>query len=386
MLPSIKKVALLVLFSCCFSCIVFAKSAPPSLGAEGAILMDAATGQVLYEKNAYKQLAPASTTKMITAILAIESGRLDEKITVSKNAANTPGSTMHLEEGQIITIRELLTGLLMRSGNDGAIAIAESIGGSVDGFVEMMNKKASEIGAYNTYFRNPHGLSAPGHHSTAFDLAWIARYAMNNPIFAEIVGTRNTSIDWQDSNGDEHERDLKNTNKLLWMLEEADGVKTGTTNEAGPCLVSSATKNGQRLIAVTLHDPARWKDSQALLEWGFKEFSLFQYGNAGDQVGDVKVEKGVIDHLRPILTEDAAMVVEKDNHDKIDTTIDLPDKIKSPIYKGQQIGELKFIKDGKIIKSFALLSPRDVEERTLVNLFFQELTNLFRLFAGWGIL
>lgn len=386
MLPSIQKIALIFTLLWLFAAGALAKGAPPSVGAEGAILMDARTGQVLFEKNAYKQLAPASTTKIMTAILAIESGRLEEKATVSKNAASTSGSTMHLEEGQVITVRELLTGLMLRSGNDGAVAIAETIAGSVDSFVEMMNQKAAEIGAYNTQFRNPHGLSAPGHHSTAFDLAWITRYAMNNPTFAEIVNTRHTSIDWQDSSGTEHERNLKNTNKLLWMLEEADGVKTGTTNEAGPCLVSSATKNNQRLIAVTLRDPARWKDSQALLEWGFSSFLLFEYAAAGDDVGEIRVENGLSERLRPILTEDAAMVTEKIATKEIEAVIDLPEKIKAPVYQGQKVGVLNFVKDGKIVKTFDLVAPREVGEKTLIGMLFQQLANLFRLFSGWNLL
>ena len=365
---------------------VFAQAPAPSINAHGAILMDGKTGQVLYEKNAYKQLAPASTTKIMTAIIAIESGRLDEEVTVSKNAANTPGSSMHLQEGQIITIRELLTGLLMRSGNDSAIAIAETIGGSVDKFVELMNKKASEIGADNTTFRNPHGLSAPGHKSTAFDLAWITRYAMNNPTFAEIVSTKNTSIDWEDMKGNEHEQNLKNTNKLLWMLEEADGVKTGTTNEAGPCLVSSATKNNQRLIAVTLHDPSRWQDSQALLEWGFKNFSLFQYANLGDIMGDLSIENGFSDKFSPILAEDATIVIENGTKDKIKVTVDLPEKIKAPVYQGQKVGELTLLKDGKKIKSFDLISGEDIEEKTFIRMFLHQLTSIFKYFSSLGFI
>lgn len=358
----------------------------PAINADGAILMDGKTGQVLYEKNAYKQLAPASTTKIMTAIIAIESGRLNEKTTISKNAANTAGSTMHLQEGQSITIRELLTGLLMRSGNDSAVAIAETLSGNVDDFVELMNKKASEIGAYQTHFRNPHGLSAPGHKSTAFDLAWITRYAMNLPTFAEIVGTKNTRIDWQDSRGQEHEQDLKNTNKLLWMLEEADGVKTGTTNEAGPCLVSSATKNDQRLIAVTLRDPARWQDSQALLEWGFKNFSLYEYADFGDTIGDVAVENGFDEKMNPVLAEAAAIVINNKEKEKFEVIADLPEKIKAPVHQGQKVGELNFYKEGKKIKSFDLVAAEEIEEKTFVRMLLHQLANLFKFFSNLGIL
>lgn len=389
MLPWIKKLTFVFIFMLlpCFAGIALAKSTPPTINAGGAILLDARTGEVLFEKNAYKHLAPASTTKIMTAIIAIESGRLDEKTTVSKNAAGTSGSSMHLETGQIITLRELLTGLLLRSGNDSAIAIAEFISGSVDDFVVLMNKKAGEIGAYNTHFRNPHGLSAPGHQSTAFDLAWLARYAMNNPVFADIVNTKNTSIDWQDSRGKESERSLKNTNKLLWMLEEADGIKTGTTTEAGPCLVSSATKDNQRLIAVTLHDVSRWQDSQQLLQWGFENFSLFEHAAAGQIMGTIRVEGGVADSFTAGLATDAAMVIDDSGQkENVIVQTNLPDKIKAPVYQGQKVGEVNFLINDKVVKSFDLLATSAVEEKTIVRLFLNQLTSLFRFFSGWGLL
>ena len=363
-----------------------AQAPPPRIQADGAVLMDARTGQVLFEKNAYKSLAPASTTKIMTAILAIESGRLDEKTTVSKNAASTNGSTMHLEEGQVITLRELLNGLMLRSGNDSAVAIAEFIAGTVDNFVEMMNEKAAELGAYNTHFRNPHGLSAPGHRSTAYDLAWITRYAMHNRTFADIVNTKHASIDWQDSRGNEHARSLKNTNKLLWMLEEADGVKTGTTSEAGPCLVSSATKDDQRLIAVTLRDPRRWEDSQKLLEWGFANYALYDYAPAGETLGEIRVEDGFVERLDAVLDADAAMVVERAAKGKITAQVDLPETVKAPVYQGQKLGELQFSADGKVIRTFDLVAKSDSEEKTVVRYFLHQLADLFQYFAKWGLL
>lgn len=387
MIPWIRTTALAALICIFTVSLALAKAAPPAVDAGGAILIDAKTGQVLFEKNAYKQLAPASTTKIMTAILAIESGRLDEKMTISKRAASTPGSSMHLEEGQVISLREVLTGLMLRSGNDGAVAIAEFIGGgSMDKFVEMMNQKAGEIGAYNTQFRNPHGLSAPGHYSTAYDLAWLARYAMNNPTFADIVNTRKTRIDYQDSRGKERERDLKNTNKLLWMLEEADGVKTGTTNEAGPCLVSSATKNNHRLIAVTLRDKSRWEDSQRLLEWGFDNFSLFEHGAEGEVIGQIRVENGIEDSLNAVLASDAAMVTEGAANEKIRVQVDMPGTIKAPVYQGQKVGEVSFRIGDQIVKTFDLTAENSVEEKTIVRMFLNQLTGLFRFFSGLGLL
>ena len=365
-----------------------AKPLQPNITAAGAILMDAKTGQVLFEKNANKQLAPASTTKIMTAIIAIESNRLDEKTTISQNAASVTGSTMHLQEGQLISLRELVTGLMMRSGNDAAVAIAEFLSGSVDKFVVQMNKKARTIGAIHTKFQNPHGLPIPDHYSTAYDLAWIARYAMNNATFAEIVSTRNTNIDWEDSSGNEHAQSLKNTNKLLWMLDEADGIKTGTTNEAGPCLVSSATKDNQRLIAVTLNDKNRWEDSQTLLNWGFDTYDLYEYPideELNNEINRVSVEDGIEDTVKIQPGEDPVVVIEAGKSKNIITKIDLPKTIKAPVQQGQKIGKIHFIANDKTLRTIDLVAASDVEEKTLARFLFNYLTTIFKLFSSWGI-
>lgn len=367
---------------------VIAKPAQLEINAAGAILIDAKTGQVLYEKNSNKQLAPASTTKIMTAILAIESNRLDEKTTISKNAASVQGSTMHLQEGQLISLRELVTGLMMRSGNDAAIAIAEFLSGSVDKFIVEMNKKTREIGAIHTKFQNPHGLPTKDHYSTAYDLAWIARYAMNNPTFAEIVSTRNTSIDWEDSAGNEHEQNLKNTNKLLWMLDEADGIKTGTTNEAGPCLVSSATKDDQRLIAVTLNDKNRWEDSQKLLNWGFETFDLYEYPieeELSNEINRIAVEYGIDTTVKLEASEEPFVVIPKGKRENLIVKTNVPKKINAPVYQGQKIGEVHFIMNDKTLRTIDLVAANNVEERTLANFLLNYLTTIFKLFSSWGI-
>lgn len=363
-----------------------AQAAPPDIKAGAAVLIDAKTGQILYEKNAHTRLAPASTTKILTAIIAIESGRLDEEVKVSARAAGTAGSSMHLQIGQKILLRELVTGLMMRSGNDAAVAIAEYLAGSVEDFVIMMNSKAQSLGAYNSHFRNPHGLTAAGHYSSAFDLAWLARYAMLNPLFADIVSTRETSIDWFDQRGREHDQNLKNTNKLLWMLEEADGVKTGTTGEAGPCLVSSATRDNQKLIAVVLHDHARWYDSMILLKWGFTNFKLFDYAAQGDVVNTIPVEQGLTSEIDAIVADQAALVVESNNYAAVTVEVDLPETIKAPVYQGQKIGEIVFFINEKAVKTVDIVAAQEVEERTPVRIFLNHLTNWFRQLSAWGLL
>jgi len=307
-------------------------------------------------------------------------------VEVSLRAAGTGGSSMHLYAGQKLSLRELVTGLLLRSGNDAAVAIAEHLAGSVDAFVLTMNAKAQSLGAVNSSFRNPHGLTAVSHYSTAFDLAWISRYAITNPIFASIVNTRETTIDWLDRRGKEKDVNLRNTNKLLWMLEDADGVKTGTTGEAGPCLVSSATRGNQRLIAVVLHDHSRWQDSMQLLKYGFDNFDIYEYAEAGDIVGPIPVEDGMTDAVDVYINQVAAVIVRPEDYPHVTVELDLPEKIKAPVYQGQKIGEVIFFVREKAVKTVDIISTKDVAEQTPTSVFFDHLLYLFRIVSGWGIL
>ena len=361
-------------------------AAPPILSAQGAILMDAKTGQVLYERNMNKKLAPASTTKIMTAIIAIESGRLDETTRVSAHAAATAGSSLNLYPGQIITLHELVTGLLLRSGNDAAVAIAEHLAGSVDAFVEMMNKKARSLGAIHTQFRNPHGLSAPNHLSTAFDLALMARYALLHPTFSQIVSTKETNIEWLDRKGQNHDRNIRNTNKLLWMLSDADGVKTGTTNMAGPCLVSSATRDNQRLIAVVLHDHARWYDSMQLLKYGFEQYELYEYAEDGAVFAAVPIENGMTDMVDALVAGAGSLVVTASDYPAVTVEVDLPEKIKAPVYQGQKIGEIVFYVQEKAVKTVDLVAGSAVEENTISKILLRHWLSTMQRLAGWGLL
>ncbi len=380
---------------CCFSilfitCAVLMTNpvwaAPPTLSAQGAILMDAKTGQILLDRNMNKKLAPASTTKIMTAIIAIESGRLDETARVSGHAAATRGSSLDLYPGQLITLRELLTGLLLRSGNDAAVAIAEHLAGSVDAFVELMNKKAISIGAIHTHFENPHGLSTPNHLSTAFDLATITRYALLNPTFSQIVSTKETTIEWLDRKGKSHDRNLRNTNKLLWMLPDADGVKTGTTSQAGPCLISSATRDNQKLIAVILHDHSRWYDSMQLLKYGFDNYELYEYAEDGAVFAALPIEDGMTAMVDALVASPAALVVTATDYPTITVEIDLPEKIKAPVYQGQKIGEIIFYSQDKAVKTVDLVAGSSVEESTLSRILLRHWLNTMRQLSGWGLL
>lgn len=363
-----------------------AQAAIPGVKAQSAILIDAKTGQVLFEKNAARHSAPASTTKILTAIIAIESGRLDEVVKVSPKAAATTGSSMHLYPRQLLTLRELVTGLLLRSGNDAAVAIAEHLSGSVDDFVVVMNRRAQELGAYNTNFRNPHGLSAPGHYSTAADLARLTRYALTNPVFAEIVNTRETTIEWLDRSGRERDIPLRNTNKLLWMFEDADGVKTGTTGEAGPCLVSSATRGNQKLIAVVLHDHSRWVDSMQLLKYGFDTYELYSFAEEGEIISTLGVSRGLEPELDAVLAAPAALVTAAADYPDVSVEVILPETIKAPVYQGQKIGEVIFFIRDKAVKTVDIVAAQDIGEKTVAGMLLSQLMKTLRCLASWGLL
>ncbi|MBW3113377.1 D-alanyl-D-alanine carboxypeptidase [Bacillus sp. MCCB 382] len=245
--------------------------AAPSVSSQRAILMDQETGRILYEKDAHTKSRIASITKIMTAVLAVESGKMDQVVTVSQNAAGTEGSSLYLKAGEKIKLEDLVYGLMLRSGNDAAVAIAEFVGGSLDGFVYMMNEKATEIGMENTHFSNPHGLDDhEDHYSTAYDMAVLTRYSMKNDVYKEIAGTKVHTAPNPDEKWD---RKWKNKNRLLTELYKfSTGGKTGYTKLAKRTLVSTATKDGEDLIAVTLNGPDDWNDHISMFEYGFKQY------------------------------------------------------------------------------------------------------------------
>ncbi len=256
---------------------------PASVTAAAAVLMDVTTGDILFGKQADAKRPPASTTKIMTAILGLELGRPDEVVTVSKKAAAVGEATLHLDPGEKITLYELITGALVRSGNDACVAISEHISGSEEQFVKLMNKKALILGAQNTNFVNTNGLPRKEHYSTAKDLALMARHGLQIPQFGSITRQKETEIHFLEP---DVFMDLRNTNKLLWNYPYANGVKTGTTTAAGKCLVSSATKDGRQLLAVVLNAPDRFGDAKKLLEWGFERTETVRVVEAGQAIAD----------------------------------------------------------------------------------------------------
>lgn len=261
------------------------KAAPPQINiyAETAALIDVKSGRLLHNVDGDKRMRIASLTKIMTAIVAIEQGQLSDSVEISRQAFGKEGSSLYLKLGEEMSLHHLLYGLMLRSGNDAAVAIAEHVGGSVEGFAYLMNRKAEEIGMDNSQFMNPHGLDQEGHYSTANDMAKLTAYALKNPVFQEIVKTEKKQVARPEEKWDAV---WHNKNKMLHFYPGADGVKTGYTKLAKRCLVSSATQDGQQLAVVTLNDPNDWVDHKKLLDFGFAHYPIQEIIKQGETAGE----------------------------------------------------------------------------------------------------
>lgn len=393
-------------------------SKAPTITADAAVLMEAHTGALLYSRNGLKPRSPASLTKIMTAVVAIESGRMSELVEVPAWATWVEGSTAGLAPGERYTLEELVYALMLPSGNDAALAIAAHLGGGVDGFASLMNQKARTIGALHTHFKNPHGLTEIGHLTTAYDLAQISRYAMENPTFARIVSTARTVIypepvPGETIRGGQRGLELVNTNKLLWSYAPAEGVKTGTTAAAGRCLVACAAKGRMRLIAVLLRSDDRWGDAMRLLDFGFDSFALAQrvearapwrtvpvLGGAASSVtlrtqGELSAVLAIQDVGRKHgvgLTADSGAPSSMTSAEEMDRQGDLgedaegwhpdlpayniplpvadprkiqvnevlPQWVRAPVARGQPLGELQLWAEGRIIGRTLLVADKSV--------------------------
>lgn len=242
----------------------------PAPQAKAALLMDASSGRVLFEKNGQERLPPASVTKIMTALLVVETGDLDQSIIISEHAAQTPECTIYLQSGENLMRRTLLYACMLNSANDAATALAESVAGSEEAFVELMNRRAMQMGMVNTHFCNPHGLEDPQHYTTAYDLALATREALTYPEFRQVVSTRYKVIPW----AHHQDRYLVNQNRLLYRYSGAIGVKTGYTRQAGNCVVSAAERNGMTLIAIALNSPTVYEDLGQMLDYGFNHYQM----------------------------------------------------------------------------------------------------------------
>ncbi|MCX7841872.1 MAG: D-alanyl-D-alanine carboxypeptidase [Clostridia bacterium] len=338
-------------------------SKKPAIDAAAAIVMDSKSGRVLYEKNSRVKKAIASTTKIMTCIIALERGNPDDIVTVSKRAASVWGSTIKLKQGQKLKLEELLYGLMLNSGNDAAIAIAEHIGGTVESFAVMMNEKAREIGAFDSSFKTPHGLDVQGHYSTAYDMALITRYALTNPQFSKIVGTKSAQISC---------KGLYNTNEMLGVYPGADGVKTGYTGQAGRCLVTSATRGGMRLISVVLGSPTRTKRAQAsksILDYSFLNYKPYTVLEAGEVIKSIPAEKGVLKEVEIKAVEEFVLPMTESEISSLEREVTLPAKMEAPLREGQEAGTIKLLLNGEVLLQSKLVAAKSVERKGLVDYF-----------------
>ena len=317
--------------------------------AAAAILMDADSGRVLYEQNADSRMLIASTTKILTALVAIREGDLSDIVTVKREAVLTEGSSMYLKEGEKLTLETLLYGLMLCSGNDAAVAIADHVGGSQAGFAKLMNETARELGMENSSFANPNGLDAEDHYSTARDMARLACAAVENETLLRIVSTRSVTIGG---------RTMTNHNKLLQYLDGCLGLKTGYTRAAGRTLVSCAERNGQRLVAVTLQDGNDWADHQALYEYGFAAYPAHRAAVLGKALYRAPVKNGIRATVPLVAAEGFSWPLAEGEHLEMSVELDAP--LTAPLTAGRSVGNAIFTLNGREVGRVALLCGESV--------------------------
>lgn len=340
--------------------------AGPGVSSTSSVVIEASSNRVLFGTNAHKKLPMASTTKIMTALVALENGSLDDEVKVSSNAYGVEGSSMYLHLGETIPLRDLLYGLMLASGNDAAVAIAEHIGGSVEGFVCMMNDKAARLGLVNTHFVTPNGLHDDEHYTTAYDLAIIAAEALRNDTFAEIVSSQ-----YYTSEGGSITRYFKNKNKLLWNYEGANGVKTGYTMYAGKCLVFSAERDGMQVVGVTLNSSNIFSDAKLLMDYAFANYEQKLVVSKDVPVVWVQVEDGEKNLLALYTEQDIIMPVRKGYAGSFMTRIEVPDVCRAPVQKDSAVGYLTVYDEYKHASKVVLVAGETIERPSLLDYIFR---------------
>ena len=322
-----------------------------AVSARRAYVLDAVSGRELFVRKPDERSLIASTTKIMTALIVCEQCNVLDRMRIPKEAVGIEGSSMYLKEGEVLTLQELLYGLMLSSGNDAAVALAIYCGGTVEGFAELMNDKARNLGLTGTHFENPNGLDSPGHYSTARDLAKLAAYAMKNPIFYKTVSAKSVRIG---------ERCLTNHNKLLWKLEGADGVKTGFTKAAGRILVSSATRQGRRIIGVTIDAPDDWNDHCQLLNEGFARYQDRKIVRAGQRVSVQEVLGGDARRIEVLAAEDFSYALAAEECPQL--VLPGPGFVYAPAVEGAEAGFAYVLINGTVIGKVPVVYGATVEQ------------------------
>ena len=378
-----KKFLLLLLLFLLIPINITAESIDLAPNATSAIIIEASTGTVIYNKNEHEKLAPASMTKMMGLLLImeqIEKGNLkwDEMVTASSNASSMGGSQIFLETGEQMTVEELVKGISIASGNDAMVAMAEKIAGTEEAFVELMNKKASELGLKNTNFKNCTGLDAENHYSSANDMAIIAKELVKHDKILEFSGTYEDYI----REGTDKSFWLVNTNKLVRFYQGVDGLKTGYTSTAGYCLTATAKRNGMRLITVVMNEPdstTRNSETTAMLDYGFNMYGMEQLLNKDNVLGKIKVDLGKEEYVEVVPKEDINILNNKTN-DKRNVSYNISlNNVKAPIKVGDIVGKINVIENNKTIMTIDVTVKEDINK---ANIFISYLRNLKDIVSG----
>ena len=344
-----------------------------NISAKAYVVIEQSTNTVIYSKNPDLKLKPASTTKILTGICALENGNLNDKVVISDNAAYEEGSSLYLEPGDSVSLENLIYGLMLNSGNDAAVAISEYISKSEEEFSKLMNKKAKEIGAKNSNFENPHGLDSDNHYTTAYDLALITSYALNSDKFSKIVSTKSKVI--KEDGG--FIRYLSNHNKMLRTYEGCIGVKTGFTKKSGRTLVTAAKKDGVKLIAVTLNAPDDWNDHKKLLDEGFKAVSKKNILNKKEKISMVEVKNGEKNFVPVRCKDEFDGVYLKNKQIQYDVVYKYQ-SLTAPVKEGQVAGKAFVYKDGKKIFETEILTTEKTEKNK-GSTFYECVKKVFKL-------
>ena len=380
----ISTVFLTIVFSWMILFSVFGQEIPLSLESRSALLMDAATGTILFEKNSHDAMPPASVTKIMTMLLiyeAEENGQFkwQDQVRVSSHAASMGGSQVFLEEGEMQTAADMTKCIAIASANDAAVAMAEFVAGSEEAFVERMNQKATELGMKETHFKNACGLDVDGHVTSAYDIALMSRELMNR--FPEI---REYTTTWQDTivhntRKGQSTFGLTNTNKLVKWYEGATGLKTGSTGKALYCLSGTAERDGQHLIAVVMAAPdfkVRFQETMKLLDYGFANYSAEKGLPEGEKMGQIPVKKGMQDEVDLMVGEEISFLLKKDGAKEWETKVQTLPSLDAPVKAGEKVGEVIYLIDGQEVGRAALLTAEEIKKADIG-------TMLERLLKQW---
>lgn len=359
-----KNIIVLLLVLCLF--LSFAgKGAALDISASSAVLIEAESGKIIYAKDENTRRGMASTTKIMTALVAIENMPLDTLITIPDAAAGVEGSSVYLKAGERLTLEELLYALMLQSANDAAVAIAYAVGGSIEGFADMMNEKCASLGLRDTHFENPHGLDGQGHYTTAYELALISAHALENEDFARIVSTKTKTLEGNEG----FSRVLVNHNKMLRIYEGAVGVKTGFTKKCGRTLVSAAERDGVKLICVTLNDCDDWRDHASMLDLGFSLYENVSLAAEGELTFDIHVVGGEESSIS-VSNKDALCLTLPRTRGEITVKTELDRFIYAGLPAGSRAGCARFFLDGKEIGELTLYTTQDITKKSVKRGFF----------------